>query len=121
MKRVFALVVSSVMVAACGAAGTGSAPPRAPQMTTPAGAGYEERTIGITQAKLELRQAEIELSQGQIECASACKALASMERATQHLCDLAASADDRRACDDARQKLVSSRERVRSTCGECVH
>jgi len=42
-----------------------------------------------------------------------------MERAAGHLCDLASTPQDRALCDDAKQKVLSARERVRSTCGGC--
>jgi hypothetical protein len=47
-------------------------------------------------------------------CFSACRALASMTRATTHLCDLAGDADQR--CDNARTRLRSARERVEGSC-----
>jgi hypothetical protein len=42
-----------------------------------------------------------------------------MERATQHLCTLAADPDDQKRCDDAQHRLAAARERVRSSCGTC--
>jgi hypothetical protein len=47
-------------------------------------------------------------------CFSACRALASMTRATAHLCDLAGDADPR--CDSARSRLRGARERVEGSC-----
>jgi hypothetical protein len=72
-------------------------------------------------AKNEIKQAEIELGQAGSDCSRACKALASMERATAHLCSVVATPDDQQSCDDAKQKLQSSRERVKGACGECQH
>jgi hypothetical protein len=51
-------------------------------------------------------------------CGVACKALASMKRATEHLCEL--STDDPASCDDARARLDRATARVREVCGECT-
>jgi hypothetical protein len=51
-------------------------------------------------------------------CSSACRALASMERATVHLCTLAGSADAR--CEGARARVQSARARVRAQCPSCA-
>jgi len=50
-------------------------------------------------------------------CGIACKALASMKRATEHLCEL--SGDDPGSCDDAKARLDRATARVREVCGEC--
>jgi len=70
-------------------------------------------------ARAELGQAQQDLEAAASDCSAACRALASMERATQHLCELAAEPDDRGRCDDARQRLHTARERIRSACGAC--
>lgn len=73
-----------------------------------------------TRARAELDRAERELDASSGDCAAACRALSSMERATRHLCDLAAaSPEDSPRCDDARHKVHVAEERVRSTCGAC--
>ena len=50
------------------------------------------------------------------DCTSACRALASMERAANRLCVL----DTGKVCDDARTKLEDARKRVRAACPMCV-
>jgi hypothetical protein len=50
-------------------------------------------------------------------CATACAALASMERATDHLCTLA-GADDIR-CTSARDRVKNATARVRAACPAC--
>jgi hypothetical protein len=50
-------------------------------------------------------------------CAIACRALASMERATEHLCSLAGSADAR--CEGARARVKGASARVREKCPAC--
>ena len=72
-------------------------------------------------ARSEMKQAEIELSQAGSDCSRACKALASMERATDHLCGVVTTPEEQQQCDEAREKLKSSKDRVRSSCGECSH
>jgi len=63
-------------------------------------------------ATAPMRPGETELSSD--PCFSACRALASMTRATAHLCDLAGNADPR--CDSAQSRLRSARERVEGSC-----
>ena len=50
-------------------------------------------------------------------CATACSALASMERATKHLCDLTGDGDAR--CDSARSRVSGATERVSASCPAC--
>ncbi len=70
-------------------------------------------------ARAELARAQADLEAAPSDCTAACRALASMERATRHLCELAADPDDQGRCNDARQRLLAARERVRSACGTC--
>jgi hypothetical protein len=57
------------------------------------------------------------LSQGDA-CSTACSALASMERATLHLCGLAGESD--RRCGEARSRVQSATTRVRASCPVCA-
>jgi hypothetical protein len=61
-------------------------------------------------------KAEQESSQD--ACTTACRALAGMSRATGHLCDLSGEGDAR--CENARQRVRSATERVRSHCPACA-
>jgi hypothetical protein len=72
-----------------------------------------------TAARGELERSEASLAASASDCGAACRALASMSRAVDHLCALVDSADDQRRCDDARRRMASARERVRQTCGVC--
>jgi hypothetical protein len=74
-------------------------------------------TRQASRAEFARAQAELEAAQG--DCEAACRALASMQRATERLCALAGEPDDRRRCEDARKRLLAARDRVRSACGEC--
>ena len=83
---------------------------------TPAQGGVR---AAARKANADFDRAERELATSAGDCAAACRALASMERATLHLCDLAISDGDRARCDDAKARVLAARDRVRSTCGAC--
>lgn len=85
---------------------TGPVPPRPPQ------------TVDTSrfEARSELDRAESQLAAALKECTSACRALASMERAAKSLCDLG-GADE---CSRARARVEAARDRVRSSCGTCT-
>ncbi|MFT3764423.1 MAG: hypothetical protein QM820_02730 [Minicystis sp.] len=51
-------------------------------------------------------------------CSTACSALASMERATDHLCGLAGAADGR--CTSARDRVKTATARVHAACPACA-
>jgi hypothetical protein len=61
---------------------------------------------------VEAAQRELDLAGS--DCVAACRALGSMERATARLCTL-----EEASCEDVRQRLLRSRERVRASCGGC--
>lgn len=89
--------------------------PMSPTAEAPATA----EASGRAAARVELARAEAALAAAQGDCAVACRALASMQRATDHLCALVEDSDDGRRCEDARKRLLAARNRVRSSCGEC--
>lgn len=98
----------------------GYAPPPPPsQPSAPASTDSADLSRRREAARAELGRAQRELEAAASDCSAACRALASMERATRHLCDLAADPDDQGRCDDARQRLLAARERIRSACGTC--
>jgi hypothetical protein len=66
-------------------------------------------------ARSDLANALRQLQSSAGDCTTACRALGSMERATAHLCALSSSSD----CQDAKSKVLSGRDRVRASCGEC--
>jgi hypothetical protein len=51
-------------------------------------------------------------------CGTACRALASMRRASEHLCGLTGDTDAR--CSDARSRLERAEGRVRASCPVCA-
>jgi hypothetical protein len=96
------------------------APPPPPPGAPPAPEeGKHERDARRAAARAELDRAQGELEAATGDCAAACRALASMERATLHLCSIADDTDDQRRCDDARQRLTTARNHVRAACGAC--
>jgi hypothetical protein len=50
-------------------------------------------------------------------CETACRALASMDRAASHICVLAGDESDR--CTNAKERVRSATERVRQSCSDC--
>jgi hypothetical protein len=94
----------------------GMAPPSATYAPPPPGTAGSSRRIEVT---IEYDRAARELEAAMSDCSSACRALASLERATVRLCDLAEQPDDVQRCEDAKKKLRSARDRVRTTCTSC--
>jgi hypothetical protein len=102
-----------------------SAPPEQPGYPAPSaatgGAAPDQTDLAQRRAaaRAELDRAQSDLDAAATDCAAACRALSSMERATQHLCTLASDPDDQKRCDDAQHRLATARARVKSSCGTC--
>jgi hypothetical protein len=94
-------------------------PPPPPPPMAPADQPITEPKAARVAARADLDRAQRELESAAGDCESACRALASMERATTHLCSLADEPDDQRRCEDARLRLTSAQGRVRAACGGC--
>jgi len=112
----------------------GSPPSAAPQGGTgtdtaasspsrPSGAGPADassaRALAFQRAGADVEASQRELDVAAGDCRSACRALASMDRAAGRLCELAQGPSELQRCDDAKRRVYSARDRVRSTCGEC--
>jgi hypothetical protein len=143
MKKAISIAASCALVTACAAADrkasapaqTASPPPPSySQPSTPAGAGYPQqspmmpppepgqapsRTVQMQTASRDIESSVRELDVAAGDCSNACRALASMDRATGTLCQLAREGDEVRRCEDAKKKVYSARDRVRTTCGGC--
>jgi len=91
------------------AATTSPAPKKAPASKTPADQPHTEKADKNEEAEAP-RQVD--------PCGSACAALASMSRATEHLCGLAGNGDAR--CEDARARVRTADGRVRAACPACA-
>jgi hypothetical protein len=105
-----------------GAQGTAQpspAPPPASPQATPSTAPPPDAASVRSAARADFARAQADLEAASTDCATACRALASMERAATHLCELAGDPDDQTRCNDARRKVIAARERVRSACGTC--
>ncbi len=125
MKR--AVVLASLLAACGGSAapsmtpshndgeGTSAAPENVQPSVQNDNHARQPSAPEIAGARSDLDRAESQISAATGDCATACRALASMERAAQHLCAL----DSGRECDRARERLAAARERVRSSCGGC--
>jgi hypothetical protein len=74
-----------------------------------------------SQARVRLAEArhELEIAASERDCARACRALQSMERAAQQICELARSGDERTECASAGEQVDKARTKVQSACGGC--
>ncbi len=55
------------------------------------------------------------------DCVTLCKALSSMKRAAEHICQMAESGGDadKKRCSDAQDKVATASKKVKETCGGC--
>ncbi len=105
---VLALGLFGSVLAACAAESTSA--------KTPAGATSGEAaptTIGEARGELGAREHDFEMAGS--DCEKACKALASLERAANHLCMLSEPDE----CADARARVDRARRAVTAQCGGC--
>jgi hypothetical protein len=75
--------------------------------------------IQIAAAQANFDDATRQLGAAGGDCTKLCKALASMQRATERLCGLVAGSTDVRRCTDARSRLTAATAKVNATCGSC--
>lgn len=96
---------------------SGGHTPAAPRPTVLPGSP----AIQIAAAQANFEEASRQLGAASGDCARLCKALASMQRATERLCGLvsAGSESEKRRCFDARAKLSAATAKVNATCGAC--
>lgn len=69
----------------------------------------------LAAARGDLDRAAADLEAGLAECTSACRALASMERAAAHLCEL----DGATECSSAKERVERARAKVKSSGCSC--
>ena len=77
------------------------------------------RALALSQAGTEVESSQRELDVAGGDCRNACRALGSMDRAAGRICSLAQSEDEQRRCGDAKTRVYSARDKVRTTCGTC--
>ncbi len=129
-----ALLVVAATAACGGDARPASSPEGSTQNKEPAQAGYPTGPAGSAApppvpstpqpgapdspaaALVEIDTAWQRLELSGSDCTLACRALASMERATGRLCSMP---DEPARCDDAKSRVRGARGRVRQACGSC--
>jgi hypothetical protein len=88
-----------------------------PAVRPPESADRRESSLRAARSEVDRARGQLEASMS--DCTSACRALASLERATGHLCDLATAIEDRRKCEDAKTRVYLARDKIRASCGSC--
>lgn len=100
--------------------------PSASSTSTPAqpngGAGgtATSRSAAIQSASREVESSQRELDVAGSDCRNACRALGSMDRAAGRLCTLSQGDGEPQRCEDAKRRVYSARDRVKTTCGTCA-
>lgn len=123
MRR--AIAALSLGLSACGggsAANTGgAAQPQKHEFISepPSPKKAEPMDVKVKDAETSLAEAETAFAAAGNDCAQLCKALTSMNNATERLCELAKESGDDQRCTDAKAKLDAARTKVKSTCGSC--
>ena len=113
-----AALASIALAISLGCGGANKGEPAASPKAAPELAPSDRESLRF-EARDALARAQLELEASSSDCAAACRALGSLERAVSRLCELAEAPDDRRRCEDAKQKLDAARDRVRQTCNLC--
>jgi hypothetical protein len=115
--RVLSALATCAFAAACAAEKTTAAP--AGNGGAGAAGSVEEthpaEWFQIGAAREDLKTSEVKMDASMSDCESACKALASLERAVNHICAVAEPEE----CSDARMRALKARKAVNSTCGGC--
>lgn len=94
-------------------------PPSTPGQPGGAASGATSRSMAVQGAANEVDSSQRELDLAAGDCRNACRALGSMDRAAGRLCELSQGSDEGRRCDDAKRRVYSARDRVKTTCGTC--
>jgi hypothetical protein len=120
MKRALASIACAIASTALACGGAAEPSAAAPSTSAPPEAPPNARTNDtvpeISNARSEIDRAEQSVNAASSDCVAACRALASMERAAEHLCALDAGTECRRA----RERVDAARERVHASCEGCV-
>jgi hypothetical protein len=99
-----------------------SSTPSAAKPAQPGGAGgaSSSRSAAVQSASRDVEASQRELDVAGSDCRNACRALGSMDRAAGRLCELSQGDGEPQRCDDARRRVYSARDRVKTTCGTCA-
>lgn len=90
-----------------------------PEAPGAGGGAQPSRQMALARAGDDFDRSQRELDVAAGDCRNACRALGSMDRAAGHICELSRGSPETNRCDDAKKKLYSARDRVKSTCGTC--
>jgi hypothetical protein len=105
-----------VMVAACGGQTSASkSPTTAPVESSEPHSGEVGYPVSLGAARTELETAELDVKGSLADCHTACKALASFERAMYRVCLLAEPVE----CGEARVRFEQAHRIVISCCNGC--
>ncbi len=99
---------------------TPAAPKAEPSGGSTSPGGASGRSTAIQSASRDVEQSQRELDVAGSDCKNACRALGSMDRAAGRLCQLSRGDDEPGRCEDAKRRVYSARDRVRTTCGTCA-
>jgi len=83
------------------------------------GAADPHSPAGRARVRLAEARRELEIATSERDCARACRALESMERAAQQVCELARSPEERSECTSATQQVDRARDKLQNACGGC--
>ena len=95
------------------------ATPASPAIPSGGSAGPSDRSLALRAASNDVESSQRELDIAGSDCRNACRALGSMDRAAGRLCELSQGAEEGGRCGDAKQRVYSARDRVRTSCGSC--
>lgn len=109
LRKTIALIFALSAVVACAMGSSESKAPGSSGESHPA----EWYTIGA--ARQDFQTSERDFQVAATDCQAACKALASLERAANHLCAVAEPDE----CTDARSRVDRARRAVSQQCGGC--
>ena len=115
MKTCVAKRVLAAGLFACGVAACAAEQSSASKTAAPPGAAGEAMPPSVGAARSELAAREHDFEMAGADCEKACKALASLERAANHLCALSEPDE----CADARARVDRARRAVSAQCGGC--
>jgi hypothetical protein len=76
-------------------------------------------TLSLEGALALFEESESQLANGILDCDKACKALGSMERSMDRICELTGPEDPEKRCRTAKEKAKAARERVEKHCPDC--
>lgn len=93
------------------------APPRDEAIAP--GAAAPHTPGGAARNRFVQARRELDIATSERDCARACRALESMERASNQVCDLVRSKEDRQACESTKEQVDNARTKVQNACGGC--